>query len=74
MQYLDFEKNVAELESKVSELRQLAPSDEDISIDENIKQLEQKANMALLGYLCRCLTMIQNPMRGIPILYRSSWL
>ena len=47
MQYLDFEKNVAELESKVSELRQLAPSDEDISIDENIKQLEQKANMAL---------------------------
>jgi acetyl-CoA carboxylase carboxyl transferase subunit alpha len=47
MQYLDFEKNVAELESKVSELRQLTPSDEDISIDENIKQLEQKANMAL---------------------------
>ncbi len=47
MQYLDFEKNVAELESKVSELRQLAPSDNDISIDENIKQLEQKANMAL---------------------------
>ena len=47
MQYLDFEKNVAELESKVSELRQLAPSDDDISIDENIKQLEQKANMAL---------------------------
>ena len=33
MQYLDFEKNVAELESKVSELRQLAPSDNDISID-----------------------------------------
>ena len=47
MQYLDFEKNVAELESKVSELRQLSPSDDDISIDENIKQLEQKANMAL---------------------------
>ena len=47
MQYLDFEKNVAELESKVSELRQLAPNDDDISIDENIKQLEQKANMAL---------------------------
>ena len=47
MQYLDFEKNVAELESKVSELRQLTPNDEDISIDENIKQLEQKANMAL---------------------------
>ena len=43
MQYLDFEKNVAELESKVSELRQLSPSDDDISIDENIKQLEQKA-------------------------------
>ena len=47
MQYLDFEKNVAELESKVSELRQLAPNDEDISIDENLKQLEKKANMAL---------------------------
>ncbi len=47
MQYLDFEKNVAELEGKVSELKQLAPNDEDISIDENIKQLEKKANMAL---------------------------
>tara|TARA_Y100000591_G_scaffold333245_1_gene374954 strand:+ start:6610 stop:7560 length:951 start_codon:yes stop_codon:yes gene_type:complete len=47
MQYLDFEKNVAELESKVNELRQLAPSDEDLSIDENIKQLEKKASLAL---------------------------
>ena len=46
MQYLDFEKNVAELESKVSELRQLAPSDDDISIDENINN-RTKANMTL---------------------------
>ncbi|MDG2186941.1 MAG: acetyl-CoA carboxylase carboxyltransferase subunit alpha [Hyphomicrobiales bacterium] len=47
MQYLDFEKNVAELESKVNELKQLNPSENEISIDENIKQLEEKANKAL---------------------------
>ncbi len=47
MQYLDFEKSVAELESKVNELRQITPSDDGISIDDNIKQLEDKANKAL---------------------------
>jgi len=47
MQYLDFEKSVAELESKVNELRQITPSDDGISIDDNIKQLEVKANKAL---------------------------
>tara|TARA_Y100000590_G_scaffold469156_1_gene655186 strand:- start:6456 stop:7406 length:951 start_codon:yes stop_codon:yes gene_type:complete len=47
MQYLDFEKDVAELESKVNELKQINPNENDISIDDNIKELEDKANKAL---------------------------
>jgi acetyl-CoA carboxylase carboxyl transferase subunit alpha len=47
MQYLDFEKNIAELESKVNDLKQLDPSENEISIDDNIKQLEEKASKAL---------------------------
>ncbi|MAU86919.1 MAG: acetyl-CoA carboxylase carboxyltransferase subunit alpha [Alphaproteobacteria bacterium] len=47
MQYLDFEKNIAELESKVNDLKQLDPSENEISIGDNIKQLEEKASKAL---------------------------
>tara|TARA_B100001057_G_scaffold498615_1_gene606220 strand:- start:12007 stop:12957 length:951 start_codon:yes stop_codon:yes gene_type:complete len=47
MQYLDFEKNIAELESQVNDLKQLDPSENEISIDDNIKQLEEKASKAL---------------------------
>ena len=47
MQYLDFEKGIAELESKVNELKQINPNESDISIDDNIKELEDKANKAL---------------------------
>lgn len=46
--YLDFEKPVAELESKVAELRTLEHDDRGVSITEEIKKLEQKAEQALL--------------------------
>ena len=47
--YLDFEKPIAELESKVSELRTLA-GDEDasVSITEEVTRLQQKAHQALV--------------------------
>ena len=46
--YLDFEKPVAELESKVAELRTLEHDDRGVSITEEIKKLEQKAKAALV--------------------------
>ncbi|MBI1385756.1 MAG: acetyl-CoA carboxylase carboxyltransferase subunit alpha [Rhizobiales bacterium] len=45
--YLDFEKPVAELESKVHELRSLAEGDGGVSIADEIAKLEQKARDAL---------------------------
>lgn len=45
--YLDFEKPIAELESKVSELKSLEGG-EGVSISEEIKKLEQKAKAALV--------------------------
>lgn len=45
--YLDFEKPIAELESKVMELRALEGDDRPVSIAEEIKKLEQKAKSAL---------------------------
>jgi acetyl-CoA carboxylase carboxyl transferase subunit alpha len=45
--YLDFEKPIAELESKVSELKALE-GDESVSISDEIKKLEQKAKAALV--------------------------
>ncbi|MFA5951823.1 MAG: acetyl-CoA carboxylase carboxyltransferase subunit alpha [Hyphomicrobium sp.] len=45
--YLDFEKPIAELESKVSELKSLEGG-EGVSISEEIKKLEQKAKSALV--------------------------
>ena len=45
--YLDFEKPIAELESKVAELRAMEGDDQPISIAEEIKKLEQKAHDAL---------------------------
>lgn len=45
--YLDFEKPIAELESKVSELKALEGG-ESVSISEEVKKLEQKARAALL--------------------------
>jgi len=46
--YLDFEKPIAELESKVAELRALEADDKPVSIAEEIKKLEQKARSALV--------------------------
>ncbi len=46
--YLDFEKPVAELESKVAELRALEDEDSGVSITEEIKKLQQKAEAALI--------------------------
>jgi len=45
--YLDFEKPIAELESKVTELRALEGDDKPVSIADEIKKLEQKAHDAL---------------------------
>ncbi len=45
--YLDFEKPIAELESKVAELRALEGDDRPVSISDEIKKLEQKARSAL---------------------------
>ncbi len=41
--YLDFEKPVAELESKVAELRYIQDSDDEVSVLEEIERLEEKA-------------------------------
>jgi acetyl-CoA carboxylase carboxyl transferase subunit alpha len=46
--YLDFEKPIAELESKVAELRTLASADTSVSISEEISKLQQKAQSALV--------------------------
>ena len=46
--YLDFEKPIAELESKVAELRALEGEDRPVSIADEIKKLEQKARTALV--------------------------
>lgn len=41
--YLDFEKPVAELEGKIAELRALASDDDTVSLEGEVKQLEEKA-------------------------------
>jgi acetyl-CoA carboxylase carboxyl transferase subunit alpha len=47
--YLDFEKPIAELESKVSELKSLTGDDEaSVSITEEVTRLQQKAHQALV--------------------------
>lgn len=47
--YLDFEKPIAELESKVAELRALHNDDQNaVKLDEEISRLEQKARQALI--------------------------
>ncbi len=45
--YLDFEKPIAELESKVSELRALVDDETEKSLSEEIGKLEEKARAAL---------------------------
>jgi len=45
--YLDFEKPIAELETRVAELKETASSSEDIDIDAEVAKLEAKANKLL---------------------------
>jgi len=45
--YLDFEKPVAELEGKISELRSMAQTDEAVSIGDEVARLQQRADDAL---------------------------
>jgi len=45
--YLDFEKPIAELESKVAELKALAGDDSSVPINEELTRLETKARTAL---------------------------
>lgn len=45
--YLDFEKPIAELESKVTELQTLSSEKDSVSIAEEIEKLQQKASSAL---------------------------
>jgi acetyl-CoA carboxylase carboxyl transferase subunit alpha len=47
LNYLDFEKPIAELEARVSELRETAASSDDIDIDAEVSRLETKANKLL---------------------------
>jgi acetyl-CoA carboxylase carboxyl transferase subunit alpha len=45
--YLDFEKPVAELESKIADLRAIDGDDDAVSITEEVTRLQQKAHQAL---------------------------
>src|SRR6478609_4112812 len=45
--YLDFEKPIAELETRVAELRETAATSEDIDIDAEVSRLEGKASKLL---------------------------
>ncbi len=45
--YLDFEASVAEFEGKIAELKALAAQDDNMSIEEEVKQLERKAAKSL---------------------------
>lgn len=45
--YLDFEKPIAELETRVAELRETAASSDDIDIDPEVSRLEAKASKLL---------------------------
>jgi acetyl-CoA carboxylase carboxyl transferase subunit alpha len=45
--YLDFEKPIAELESKIEDLRSLKNDDSSVSVTDEVKLLEEKAKVAL---------------------------
>src|ERR687889_165790 len=47
--YLDFEKPIAELETRVEELRETANSSDDIDIESEVSRLEAKASKLLRG-------------------------
>ncbi|MEO0791369.1 MAG: acetyl-CoA carboxylase carboxyltransferase subunit alpha [Pseudomonadota bacterium] len=47
--YLDFEKPIAELESKIGELQALSDDDASVSIEDEVAKLEEKARDALVS-------------------------
>ncbi|HEX6000725.1 MAG TPA: acetyl-CoA carboxylase carboxyltransferase subunit alpha [Hyphomicrobiaceae bacterium] len=51
--YLDFEKPVAELESKISELKAIDTDEDAVSITEEVTRLQQKAHQALIDTYAR---------------------
>lgn len=48
-QFLDFEKSVAELETKIFELQRVEDSSDDVNISEELKQLIEKADKQLIA-------------------------
>lgn len=53
MQYLDFERPVAELEGKIVELRTLAQTDPTVQIDAEVVRLQQRADQMLKDLYAR---------------------
>lgn len=53
MQYLDFERPVAELEGKIVELRTLAQTDPTVQIDAEVTRLQQRADQMLKDLYAR---------------------
>jgi acetyl-CoA carboxylase carboxyl transferase subunit alpha len=51
--YLDFEKPVAELESKIADLKAIDGDDDAVSITEEVASLQQKAHQALVDTYAR---------------------
>ncbi|MGI9465041.1 MAG: acetyl-CoA carboxylase carboxyltransferase subunit alpha, partial [Aestuariivirgaceae bacterium] len=45
--YLEFENQIADLEGKIAELKALAQEDDTVSIDDEVEQLESKADKSL---------------------------
>ena len=77
--YLDFEKPIAELESKVSELRALSDSDSSVSIADEIARLEAKAHQSLVDTYAKLTpwqkTMVaRHPNRPHTVDYISAWI
>ena len=59
--YLDFEKPVAELESKVAELKAIDSDDDAVSITDEVTRLQQKAQQALDRHLRETHALAEDP-------------
>ena len=65
--YLDFEKPVAELESKISELKAIDGGEDDaVSITEEVARLQQKAHQALVDTYAKLTPWQKTRLRAIP--------
>jgi acetyl-CoA carboxylase carboxyl transferase subunit alpha len=77
--YLDFEKPIAELESKVIELKALTESESSVSIAEEITRLQAKAQQSLVDTYAKLTpwqkTMVaRHPSRPHTVDYISAWI